>query len=359
MSTKICKNCGETVDENVKFCPYCKSTSFTQTQEIVTYVKPGLVQKLFYWQYDGQFILAKSKIAGITVFLLLFLASFTSPFFTGMLIVSLIIGLLVFLVLYLIHYLKGKPSKAKLQNNNYGLIIDLKNLLFYWQNNKTGEYVLSKTKTISFVVFVLFTLLALSLQPFNVPLSIIVAAVFTAPAFIIGFAVHKITNNNPTNPVKIETKTVPKVESKNEKVIPSPTPVPEVSISEFEGYKAELEDLKRTYATKESHARHLIEKKFHPPQITYTKFISVVDSSTKLFNSEADKISNIISLASEDSPRIDSEIKAKFKTLNAIIDKLDDLTNELVLSLDSTEEGDVEGLLDDMENLIVSIKDYE
>ena len=93
--------------------------------------------------------------------------------------------------------------------------------------------------------------------------------------------------------------------------------------------------------------------------MTYTKFISVVDSSTKLFNQEADNISNIIRLASEDSPRIESEIKSKFNTLNSISDKLDGLIDELVLSLDPAGNDDVEGLLGDMENLIDSIKNYD
>ena len=134
---------------------------------------------------------------------------------------------------------------------------------------------------------------------------------------------------------------------------------PQVSVHEFDEYERQLDDLKNEYYKKDSRARELIEKKFEPPQMTYTKFISVVDSSTKLFNQEADNISNIIRLASEDSPRIESEIKSKFNTLNSISDKLDGLIDELVLSLDPAGNDDVEGLLGDMENLIDSIKNYD
>ena len=358
MSTKICKNCGETVPESAKFCPYCKSTEFRNAQEIVTYAEPNIIQKLFYWQYDGQFMLAKSKIAGISVFLLLFLIAFTTPVFGGMVLVSIIFGLLAFLVPYLIHYLKGKPSKAKLDYNNYGLIPDLKNLAFYWQNSRTGEYVLAKTKLISFAFFLLFTSFAMTLPHFTIFSSIFVGLVFTVPIFVVGFAIHKLTNNNPTNPPGSKKQEKPKIKPKKEKKVFT-KPAPEISNSAFEGYASQLDSLKKEYATKDAHAREIIEKKFQPPQITYTKFISVVDSSKSLFNSEADKVKNIISLASEESPRIEAELKEKFKNLNSIIDKLEDLTNELVLSLDSTKEDDVEGLLGDMENLIGSIKDYE
>ena len=134
---------------------------------------------------------------------------------------------------------------------------------------------------------------------------------------------------------------------------------PQVTVHEFDEYERQLEDIKNEYYKKDSRARELIEKKFEPPQMTYTKFISVVDSSTKLFNQEADNISNIIRLASEDSPRIESEIKSKFNTLNSISDKLDGLIDELVLSLDPAGNDDVEGLLGDMENLIDSIKNYD
>ena len=38
---------------------------------------------------------------------------------------------------------------------------------------------------------------------------------------------------------------------------------------------------------------------------------------------------------------------------------MDDLINELVLSLDSSKKDDVHGLLDEMENLVDSVKNYE
>ena len=91
----------------------------------------------------------------------------------------------------------------------------------------------------------------------------------------------------------------------------------------------------------------------------YAKFISVVDGSNKLFDKEADNVSSIISLATEKSPRVEKELDHKFEILNSLIDKMDDLINELVLSLDSSKKDDVHGLLDEMESLVDSVKNYE
>ena len=124
-------------------------------------------------------------------------------------------------------------------------------------------------------------------------------------------------------------------------------------------YENKIEDLKAEYDAKEKVARDLIEKRFTPPQITYNRFIAVIDKSTEIFNAAADDIENIISLATEDSPRIDAEIRSKFDILDSITNKMDDLTNELLISMDSAHDEDVSDLVGDMENLIGSIKDYE
>lgn len=130
-------------------------------------------------------------------------------------------------------------------------------------------------------------------------------------------------------------------------------------VSQFDAYKSRLDEMKSAYSKKDANARSLMEKKFAPPQITYNRFIAVIDKSTEIFNAAADDIENIISLATEDSPRIDAEIRSKFDILDSITNKMDDLTNELLISMDSAHDEDVSDLVGDMENLIGSIKDYE
>ena len=97
-----------------------------------------------------------------------------------------------------------------------------------------------------------------------------------------------------------------------------------------------------------------------PPQLTYDKFISIIDSSHKLFYKQVDSATNIINLAAEDTPRVRNEIQAKIDAMHTIIDQIEKLTNELVINIsnESDSDEDVKNLLDDMENLIGSVKEY-
>lgn len=85
----------------------------------------------------------------------------------------------------------------------------MKHFLFYWQNKRTGEYVLSKTKLISWLIYALFFALCMSIESINMFATVMVAAIFTAPVFILGFIVHKLTNNYPTN-AKVSTTLSPR-----------------------------------------------------------------------------------------------------------------------------------------------------
>ena len=67
----------------------------------------------------------------------------------------------------------------------------------------------------------------------------------------------------------------------------------------------------------------------------------------------------MISLADEYSPRIASEIEAKIEILKAIIDKMDGLSSELIVSDNITTKEDVDDLIGEMDNLIDSVRDYE
>ena len=114
------------------------------------------------------------------------------------------------------------------------------------------------------------------------------------------------------------------------------------------------------FDVKEEVVRDLIKKRFTPPQITYDKFIAIVDSSHKLFYRQNDSALNIINLAAEDTPRVQNEIQNKIDAMKKIIDQIEELTNELVISMsnDDVSENEVDNLLDDMENLIDSVKKY-
>lgn len=57
---------------------------------------------------------------------------------------------------------------------------------------------------------------------------------------------------------------------------------------------------------------------------------------------------------------VEREIENKLVTLNAFIDKMEDLTNELVIQLSSNKEDDedINNLFNDLDDLIGSVKDY-
>lgn len=147
------------------------------------------------------------------------------------------------------------------------------------------------------------------------------------------------------------------------KVTKTETPTPVANTSEVESlksYEREANNLKVLFDVKEGVVKDLIAKRFEPPQITYDKFITMVDSCHKLFYNQFDSAMNIIKLAAEESPRIKQELESKITNMKTIIDQIEDLTNELVINISSEDQSDsdVQVLLDDMENLIESVKEY-
>ena len=150
---------------------------------------------------------------------------------------------------------------------------------------------------------------------------------------------------------------------RQEKTVPksSPAPVREIEgLESLKKYEKEAKSLKALYDVKEEVVKDLIEKSFAPPQITYDRFMGVIESSHKMFYNQYDSALNIINLAAEDTPRIESELETKMGNMKAIINQIEDLTNELVINLSSDDETgeEVKNLLEEMENLISSVKEY-
>lgn len=372
MSKKICENCGKNVDDYVKFCPDCGSNKFRQANQVSS--RPSslptkkrsdnsdIVHKLFYWNYGGRYILSKTKVISILTFLVFALSTFGDA--PGvMVILGLIFAIFVYIIGFGIHKILGndKPSENVLEHNDYGLAEDLKHAFLDWQNKQTGEFVPSKTKSLTLLVFALFTAWGLFLSPPYVAACFMLGAIIAAPVCIIGYAIHKLTNNNPTPKKKVASKPKPQVAPKVEEKKVEAKPAPQITEErpEFKQYQSKLNALRAEYDTKEKHLRDLIAKRFEPPQLTYNRFITAVDNCTSIFNEKADSIQSIIDLASDDSKRVDDEIKSRMEVLESLIDKIDDLTDELVLSMNKSDDVDVKDLLGDMEDLIDSVKSYD
>ena len=127
-------------------------------------------------------------------------------------------------------------------------------------------------------------------------------------------------------------------------------------------YKNQIKKLKETYETKEAKVLELLETKFPSGQLSYYRFKGDVDSCRVTFFKEAESAETMIELSDEYSDKIAKELKAKIKTLEAILGKLNDLQSELIISIsNSDDDGDeeIQNLMNDMNELIKSVKDYE
>lgn len=92
---------------------------------------------------------------------------------------------------------KNNISKNKTVND--GEFHKLKYKLFYWDNKELNEYVFSKTKTISILVFVLFFVWAVLTSTAHgiIPIlivAIMIGLIFAVPTFVIGYIIHYLMN---------------------------------------------------------------------------------------------------------------------------------------------------------------------
>lgn len=188
-------------------------------------------------------------------------------------------------------------------------------------------------------------------------IAILMGVFLEVPALLIGFGIHKLTADD--SDVKPELpKRKPKKEIKETPKVKVAAPKPKI-IPEYLDYQLQLDDLNKKFKSKEKSTRDLIARRFEPPQLTYTRFITGVEKSSKLFEKHRDSAYTMISLADEYSSRIASEIETKIEILNAIIEKLDSLSSELIVSDNITTKEDVDDLIGEMDNLIDSVRDYE
>ena len=127
-------------------------------------------------------------------------------------------------------------------------------------------------------------------------------------------------------------------------------------------YKKQVEDLKKTYETKEGKVLELLERKFPNGQMSYGRFRGEVDVCRVNFFKEAEAAENIINLSDEYSEKIANALKEKIKTLQSIVSKMNDLQSELIISISNGDDGsdqEIDNLIKEMNDLIDSVKDYD
>ncbi len=126
-------------------------------------------------------------------------------------------------------------------------------------------------------------------------------------------------------------------------------------------YQDKINDLKQNYDYKDNMARQIVEKRFGPPQITYDRFISDLDNSKAIFYKKLESVEDILELITDVTPNIEDELNKKINVLEDILERVNDLINELVLNEEESKKSneEIQSLLEDMDDLIHSVKDYE
>ena len=134
------------------------------------------------------------------------------------------------------------------------------------------------------------------------------------------------------------------------------------STQNYSYYKKQVEDLKKTYETKEEKVLELLEKKFPNGQMTYGRFRGEVDVCRVNFFKEAEAAENMINLSDGYSEKIADALKEKISTLQSIVAKMNDLQSELIISISNGDDGsneEIDNLIKEMNDLNDSVKDYD
>lgn len=122
-------------------------------------------------------------------------------------------------------------------------------------------------------------------------------------------------------------------------------------------YQKNVNFLEKVFNAKVKIVKDLIEEKFPAPQLTNTKFNNSIDECSKLFNSQL-KIINQLLTVNSDYSLIKDELDNRLKLLQKIITVIDELTNELIIKIGDESTENVEDILENMNQLIKSIKYY-
>lgn len=131
-------------------------------------------------------------------------------------------------------------------------------------------------------------------------------------------------------------------------------------IKEPSKYEQKINEIEDEYYLKQKKAFELVEKSFDPSHMAYAKFSSAIRKSNQLFENQLGITRKMLEVNDEDNPIVTKEIENKITTLETFIDKIEDLTNELVIHLSSNKKDneDIDNLFHDMDDLIHSVKDY-
>lgn len=134
---------------------------------------------------------------------------------------------------------------------------------------------------------------------------------------------------------------------------------PEIKIHPSK-YEEKVMELENEYDIKQNRAKELVNKLFDPNHMAYERFSSSIAKSNNLFSTQLEITKKMVELNTDENPFVEKELAGKIDTLQAFIDKMEDLINELIIHMSSNKHDieDINNLFDDMDDLIDSVKDY-
>lgn len=127
------------------------------------------------------------------------------------------------------------------------------------------------------------------------------------------------------------------------------------------GYTAEysiFQDLKQLFECKKEVTIKLIKRKFNPDEMSYDYFMSNIETCDEVFEKILEEGMNVLLYSSAPKEKIERDFQEKFELLEQIIEKIDDLMNELIQNEEKVSKMDIEILLDDMNRLSESVIEY-
>jgi molecular chaperone DnaK len=128
--------------------------------------------------------------------------------------------------------------------------------------------------------------------------------------------------------------------------------------SDYKIYKNNIHDLIMVYQNKGDIARKIIKEHFPPPQMTYNRFMNEIDKLNIIFKKQSKLALDIIDIGSEFTKKIEDKLTEMVNSLKSIVKKMENFTDELIINLGHASDSEVENVLEEMQMVIDSVKEY-
>lgn len=127
----------------------------------------------------------------------------------------------------------------------------------------------------------------------------------------------------------------------------------------IELYKFKIKTIEKEYGIKEEEILDLIKKRFDSNELTYTRFVEQLNRNHELFYKKVDNGMDILNIIDELTKKIESELDEILEVLEKMLKQLKELIEEFLINKNNQEDIEIDGLLEDMNNLIKSVKNYK